>query len=301
MLNIIDGVIKYLSFNSDKRDQFKALCNIAVWFICRSYFVKIEQQQSYKDSILKLSEFLEINESQLVFILDLLSGNPNRIYGLGETEVDDKFDFKDVQNDIHLNQSRSILISEATDLSFNEVQKVGLFWVYHYNLTSKGQSFMKVLSEDILGIHNDFFKILTQKAEEDQGKGPTRKQNIHRFLRQRLLDLKEGKNKWVNTQEDGPINRLTKCYKMSYEASSKNKQLLQDVQKDYFTKKFSYEDQDAKFFFQLSYTIVLIVEGDKDTFRKLMSNYERGVDLLYYVYKVFTGEFQYMLSTLMYI
>ena len=185
MLKIIDEVVKYLSFNSEKRAQFRALCNVAVCFICKSYYKTMDQEQSYKESIIKLSEFIDVNEPQLLFVLDLLSGNPNRIFSVKDSEVEDKFEFKDVQNELHLNQSRSILISEATDLSFIEVQKVGLFWIYHYNLTSKGQSFMKVLAEDILGIHNDFFKILTQNTEEDEEQGPTRKQNILRFLRQR--------------------------------------------------------------------------------------------------------------------
>ena len=103
----------------------------------------------------------------------------------------------------------------------------------------------------------------------------------------------------MNTRENGPISRLIDCFQICHKDN--NDLRILENQKDFFTQKFSVEDEDSKMFYELCHKIILIVDGNKDTFKSLMHNYERGKDLLYYVYKVFTGDFQYMLSTLMYI
>jgi len=246
-----------------------------------------------------MSQFLEIHESQLLFIIDLLKGNPNEIYGFTKTGVDAKYELKDVQNDLYFNQARSSLISHATGLSFDEVKKVGQLWIFHYNLTREGQNFMKELSVDFFGIHHDFFKILAQNTEKEEEKqGLTRKKNIRRFLRLRLQELNEGNYKWVSTQKDSVINKVISSFKDCLKDS--DNQGNSEKYEEFFSRKFSAENNDSKSFYEVCQILVLLVDGHLDTFERLMKTYGPcGGNLLRNVFKVFSGDYQYIISTLM--
>jgi len=70
-----------LDIHKDKVVYLEAICNVAASFICNiDPSEHLKNNENYKDSISKLSHFLEMKDEHLYFLLDLLSGNPYRIF-----------------------------------------------------------------------------------------------------------------------------------------------------------------------------------------------------------------------------
>ena len=145
-------------------------------------------RQKYKLSLLVLSKFFDITDMQLELLIDLMTGNPHQIYSYDKTDTSDSIDFEVFQKNIDFKHTRIIILSEALTLSFNEVEKIGLFWIYNHNLMTEGKNHVEILARDIMGINPEILEIIkVGRYDLTQEFHDIKKQKIWSFLKGQLM------------------------------------------------------------------------------------------------------------------
>ena len=74
------AIFRILRFSKTKINTFKAMITLAVCFIINVSTTRFENLQKLSNSFKLVSDLVEVTEDQLELLMDILSGNPYRIF-----------------------------------------------------------------------------------------------------------------------------------------------------------------------------------------------------------------------------
>ena len=189
--NIINWVLKKLKLSHEKWDWLKAFINILISLILKLDIEKLNESKEYISSVEKFWSWFEIKKEKFEFILDLLTGDPLRIFKFTPKvpEIDpQRLKFKG-----SIWPSRSSLISDGLNLPGDQVSKLSALWTYNHNMNNLAKSyiaedgkpsdFMKYFSTRGIGVDPTFFDILMkyQRASNDKAVLLSLKEDIKEF------------------------------------------------------------------------------------------------------------------------
>jgi hypothetical protein len=120
--SIIHSVFKYLSLNTEKQRYIEALCDIVVCFICGTNLRKLLTEEAYKEAIYSVSLFFEVRDDELTFIIEVLSGNPYRIFGCEIEAYLLNLEFHELEQNLRFDEPKLIVISEAIGCSLDQIK-----------------------------------------------------------------------------------------------------------------------------------------------------------------------------------
>jgi hypothetical protein len=291
--SIVHSVFKYLSLNTEKQIYIEALCDISVYFICGVDLNKLLTENAYKKAIDSLSIFFEVAEDELRFIIEVLSGNPYRIFGC-EIEANMlNLEFKELEK-LRFNESKLIAISEAIGCNLNQIKKVWCLWIQYNNFIVRGEKEIANVTHKILGIDQKFFTILWK---EDC------KNDIRKFLKKHLENMR-------NEVQSNKINAMKQVkVELVHEFQEKLNSAVEDNEISAATKELfklpqslDKRNNNAVEFLELCLKIINIIEAsNSEVFKEMLKKQEFCGELLFHIYNVFTGQIDAILSALVWI
>lgn len=77
---IVDETLEFLEFKAEKKDYFRSLCYIISSFNTNMPFKDVDDNAEFQVSFKQTATLLDIGEDHLEFVLDVLSGNPYRVF-----------------------------------------------------------------------------------------------------------------------------------------------------------------------------------------------------------------------------
>jgi hypothetical protein len=229
---------------------------------------------------------LEISIEDIYLLLDLLSSEPERIFGVnGNGDI--KFDLEKLTITGGFKHSRMDVLSKALDLPVSQLQSIWCLWMYNLGLIRRGADSFYPLAKEIVSVDPMFFDIL-MKAEENNDQEET-KHMIKVFIKNQLK------------------NNLDTQY------FSVNKELLQDFYFDlseeaqkkyqkYFKSPFSQYallDSPINQFIKLWLQIFDTIEArDLQSFSKNFKEDKEIIKEFFYFYKYMKGSLDYSLPSM---
>ena len=305
ILKIMEEVMEFLEFKAEKRNYFKSLCYIITSFVVDMPTKDNDDIVEFQMSFKMTSMLLELDEDLLAFVLDILSGNPYRIFQC--LSPNPRIDLK--TNDIVADfvPGRLGIISDIFKCNKKQVKKLAASWIHSYDLVSRGENSIKKLGTDVLKIDPMYFHYLIKKSDPNYRK-------THHFNQ---LDFSEAIRKFIDIQ----IQRL----KMNKLAGKESKTHFFDdlrIEKQYdygddenpgldnlpsyhplvdspFEETNGRSKEDVLDFMKLMESILYIKEGEVKTFQKIFNVNECTAKTLSVVYKaVYQKELDSLLTVL---
>jgi len=111
--NIIDQVMDYLEFKTEKRNYFTSICMLVTSFKVDMPVNEDEDNIDLQTSFKMVSQLLELDENNLRFILDVFSGNPYRIFQCNT--VNPKINFETLELSCEFLPSRIAIIMSVLE------------------------------------------------------------------------------------------------------------------------------------------------------------------------------------------
>ena len=123
---------------------------------------EIDDNLDYQISFKMTSTLLDVDEDHLEFILDVLSGNPYRIFKC--LSPNPRIDLKNYDIVADFLPSRIGMISDILNCTKRQVKKLCAVWINAYDLVNKGEANIKALGQDVLQIDPMYFFLLIKKT-----------------------------------------------------------------------------------------------------------------------------------------
>ena len=161
--NIIDQAMEFLEFKSEKKNYFRSLCYIITSFVTNMPFKDVDDVVEFQASFKMTSLLLDIDEDHLEFVLDILSGNPYRIFKCMSPSP--RIDLKTFEIVADFLPSRLGMISDIFNCTKKQVKKLSAAWIHAHDLVHRGESNIKSLGADILQVDPMFFYFLIKKTD----------------------------------------------------------------------------------------------------------------------------------------
>jgi len=183
-------------------------------------------KKQYKISLSILSKFFELTEIQFELILNIMAGNPHRIYHEKGVKSEENLEFAKFKKNIEFDQTRTILVSEALGITFSEAQKLGLYWIYCYDVISKGNQYISHMAENILGVPPEVLDIIRTSDKHYPKDGQEiRKHKIRDFLKNQLV-TRDSTCKWAEDLQNPSLNKFInefqECLQQNDEENNKD-------------------------------------------------------------------------------
>ena len=185
---IMDQAMTFLEFKQEKRSYFRSLSYIITAFVTNMPMKDVDDILEFQISFKQTSLLLDIDEDHLEFILDILSGNPYRIFKC--LSPNPRIDLKTHEIVADFLPSRLGMIADVLDCTKKQVKKLSAAWIHAHDLVHRGESSIKDLGKKILDIDPMFFYFLIKKSD------PTYKKT-HYWNQQ---DFKESVRKFIDIQ-----------------------------------------------------------------------------------------------------
>ena len=159
---IVDKTLDFLDFKMEKRNYFKSLCYVITSFVTNMPVKEVDDLMEYQISFKMTSSLLDIDEDHLEFILDILSGNPYRIFKC--LSPNPRIDLKTFEIVADFIPSRLGLIADILNCKKKQVKKISAVWINAHDLVHRGETNIKSLGKDILQIDPMYFYLLIKKT-----------------------------------------------------------------------------------------------------------------------------------------
>ena len=169
---------KTLKFSKNKSNILKSICSLVVWFITNISINRIEQHNNLTLCFKKVADFLDITEDQLELIMDILSGNPYRIFkatgsvsdsdkkqSTGSTPLTRRSSVKTTQyvsSGYLFLKSRILTLWDMIKCEKAPLEHFGSIWIKSFEQVFRGKCNLKKLSK-IFNYDNQFMKFLVAR------------------------------------------------------------------------------------------------------------------------------------------
>jgi hypothetical protein len=145
---LIAKVMEVLHFNSILKNYFKSVTAVVIFFVVNASNQELEKNKEYQHCLIDVSVLLNVSKDDLNFIIQLISGNPYRIFACAESNPEITIDKFEIRGEI--GKSNFSILSKILRCSMIEVKRFSAMWIYNYKIAITGQKYIYKLAQDIL-------------------------------------------------------------------------------------------------------------------------------------------------------
>jgi len=248
-----------LHFSSLTKNYFNFITAIVSYFIVNASTVECNNNKIYQNAFEEVAVLLDVKKDDLAFIVDLMTGNPFRIFDCPSSNPIINIDRFEIKGEI--GKRNFSILSKILKCSMIEVKRFSAMWIYNYKIAITGQKYVWRLSQDILKIDPTYFTILSKKV--CPGVQRVKKNNSLKatcmFINQALETVIDGDN------ENSEFMNVVRSQDRSEIQESHPDLFDCPLKVDFRTR----DNERVRDFITLCQTLVKIKQGDTATFETI--------------------------------
>lgn len=142
---IVNFTVEFLELNKDSSEYLQALWTVATSFLTDYPIKKMRSNTDLYKKFILTSKLLGVEEEQLEFLLDLISGSPYRLFKV----IDSNADFTELTSNFFdkFDKSRFEIIRLILGWKDNTLQKLYSIWCNSYKLVCSDETIKNTFSK----------------------------------------------------------------------------------------------------------------------------------------------------------